>query len=351
MHRLIKLTGIYSAVPTPFNTNRGIDIDGFQQLIEWQKSATVNPYLSIPPSSKSSLSYTPKYIPTEKYTPTDKTQPAINGFVVYGTTGESPTLSLYEKERLTKAAREVCTDRTLIIGVGSNCTQSSIEHAQLMREWGADAALVVTPYYNKPSAEGLFHHFDQIATAIADWPWILYVVPGRTQVGVPIDVIQRLLDRHQNLVAIKDASADLVYGAELISACRHRATVLSGDDPTCFSLWTLGAHGSISVASNLFPETIGQMHHDVEQHNYIHAREYFHSLLPIFKALFIESNPVPLKSILADSSSHSVLGCPIGLSSYVRPPLYELQDQHLQRVLNCTQSVSQKLSLLSNHTR
>jgi 4-hydroxy-tetrahydrodipicolinate synthase len=221
----------------------------------------------------------------------------VQGLVPCGTTGESATLSKDEKaeifRRVVKAVRGRCK---VIAGVGTNDTAGSIELARAAAEAGADAGLVITPYYNKPTAEGMYQHFRTIAEAVPSLPSVLYNVPSRTSVSLDVDTISRLADV-PGIVAIKEATANLVFDAEIISRCGERLAVLSGDDATAFPLWCLGGRGVICVASNVVPERMVALWTAFEKGDMARARKLHLSLLPLLTGLFVETNPGPAKAL------------------------------------------------------
>ena len=303
-----KPEGIYSALPTPFDAMGKVDIDLLLELMQWQLTPTST-----------------RDFDTREMGSTSRA--GVSGFVLYGTTGEAPTLNLAEREEMTRAAVARFPHIDVIAGVGSNCTRSSIELVQNAQRWGATGGLVVTPYYNKPSQEGLYRHFSMIAESCPEWPLILYVVPGRAVVSIEVEVIDRLLNVFPHIRAIKDATADLSYGAELISCCEERAHVLSGDDPTALAAWSLGAQGSISVISNLIPAEFVALWRSHLAGDFQEARRVFLELHPMVRALFIESNPAPLKAALGLWSAEEII--PISpWTTGTRAPLVELGDEN-----------------------
>lgn len=222
----------------------------------------------------------------------------INGLVVGGTTGESPTITDDEKQRYTELALEAAAGKVpVIVGTGSNSTKHTVEATKHAKRWGATHALVVCPYYNKPTQEGLYHHSRTVAEQ-GGLPVMLYNVPSRTCVSFSVDTVARLADV-PGIVALKEATADMVYGAEVLAATAGRLDVLSGDDTTAFPLWALGGHGVVSVASNLVPEVMVDLWRLHAAGDQVGARKAHLALLPLFKALFFETNPGPLKRLMA----------------------------------------------------
>lgn len=214
-----------------------------------------------------------------------------------GTTGESPTLSHEEHVWVIKETVKIVNGRIKVVaGTGSNCTDEAIRLTTAAREAGADAALVVSPYYNKPMPAGLRNHYRQIAKV--GLPIILYDIPGRTAKGVPTDVILELA--HEGSIAgIKWASGDLAQLMEIIQKKPEGFTVLSGDDNLTFALLALGGNGVISVLGNITPRDINEMVSLALEGKFDQARVAHYALLPLMKTMFIETNPIPVKTALA----------------------------------------------------
>lgn len=216
----------------------------------------------------------------------------INALVPVGTTGESPTLSFKEHERVIEivvaaAHKEV----PVIAGTGSNSTDEAIQLTRFAKKAGASAALLVTPYYNKPTQEGLFRHYQAIAKAV-DLPLVLYNVPGRTGVALSPETVARL-SKISSIMAIKEATGSMDQTSRILSLCD--LTVLSGDDSLTLPLLAIGAKGVISVASNLIPEPVVEMVKAFFLGDLSRARALHNKMFPLFRALFIETNPIPIK--------------------------------------------------------
>ncbi len=217
-----------------------------------------------------------------------------DAIVVTGTTGESATLDEKEHCALIKEVVDLAAGRCPIIaGTGANCTREAISLTRCAKGAGADAALLVTPYYNKPTQEGLYLHYKAVAEAV-DIPQILYNVPGRTACDMSNDTVVRL-SAIDNIVGIKDATGDMTRGAELINATPDDFEVYSGDDGTTLELIALGGRGCISVTANIAPKEMHEMcsaalSGDMDQANSINA-----GLLPLHHSLFVEANPIPVK--------------------------------------------------------
>jgi 4-hydroxy-tetrahydrodipicolinate synthase len=254
--------GTFTALVTPFK-NDEVDIEALERLIETQITG------------------------------------GISGIVPVGTTGESPTLSCGERhhviELTVNAARGRCQ---VIAGTGSNSTRDAIAHTKQAEEIGADSALLVAPYYNKPSQEGLFRHFAAIAEATS-LTLVLYNIPGRCAVDIAADTVIRLAENYANIVSIKEASGSVDRVSELVHRAPVGFTVLSGDDSLTLPFLSVGAEGVVSVASNLFPAKIAQLVRLFLDGNAPEARLIHQKFFALFKDLFIEPNPVPVKTALA----------------------------------------------------
>jgi 4-hydroxy-tetrahydrodipicolinate synthase len=237
----------------------------------------------------------------------------INGLVPMGTTGESPTLSHEEHLDVIRFVISETRGRVPVIaGTGSNSTQEAIELTRLSHEAGADAMLLVAPYYNKPSQEGMFRHFSAIAEA-TDRPIILYSIPGRCGVEIGVPLIERLRARHAHVAWIKEAGGSVDRVDQIKQALGDAVAVLSGDDSLTLPFMAVGAEGVISVASNLYVREISRMVTLALGNDFAAAAKLHRRLYPAFKTLFIEPNPVPIKVAL--------LRAGIIRSAEVRPPL------------------------------
>jgi 4-hydroxy-tetrahydrodipicolinate synthase len=223
----------------------------------------------------------------------------IDGIVPVGTTGESPTLTAEEHMDVIRATIEFARGRVPVIaGTGSNSTAEAIEYTRLSDEAGADAVLVVAPYYNKPSQEGLFRHYSAIAES-TDLPIILYSVPSRCGVEIGIGVMERLRSKFEHVRWIKEAGGSVDRVDQMKRAMGDAITVLSGDDALTLAFMASGAEGVISVASNLVPREVTRMVRLALENDFAGASKIHGKLYPLFKALFIEPSPVPLKTALA----------------------------------------------------
>jgi 4-hydroxy-tetrahydrodipicolinate synthase len=221
-----------------------------------------------------------------------------NAIVPCGTTGESATLTYEEHYRVIELTVQVVDKRVPVIaGTGANATEETIMMTREAKKVGADGALLVVPYYNKPTQEGLYRHYRTVAEAV-DLPIVLYNVPGRTALNMTPQTVARLAEI-DNIVAIKEASGNLAQVSELIRLCGDRITVLSGDDFTTFPLMTLGGKGTISVAANIAPRDVADMCRHLLEGRYDEARELHFRLEPLNKGMFLETNPIPVKTALA----------------------------------------------------
>lgn len=222
----------------------------------------------------------------------------MDAVVPVGTTGESATLNMDEHKRCIEIAVDTCKDTNVkvIAGAGANATSEAIELAVHAQSVGADAILSVTPYYNKPTQEGLYQHYKAVAAAI-DIPVMLYNVPGRTAVDLTADTTIRLFDDISNIYATKEATGSLERTIELTSQ-RKELAVISGDDAIDFPMLAQGGAGFISVTANLVPNLKSQIVRAIEAGDFAKAKEINDSLYPLNKSLFVEANPIPIKAAM-----------------------------------------------------
>lgn len=261
----------------------------------------------------------------------------VDGLVPAGTTGEAATLSFDEHKRVIQIAVEQAAGRVPVIaGTGSNNTQESIELTQSAKILGADAALLISPYYNKPSQEGIYLHYEAVAQAV-HLPQILYNVPGRTNSHIATETIERL-SRIPNIVGIKDATADMEYQTANLLACDNRIEYFSGDDASVLPFMALGGHGVISVVSNIAPRTMKQLTAAMQQGDLQTANRAHRSLHHLSKAMFVEANPIPVKAAC------SMLGW---MENQLRLPLTALQNEDsLRQAMQQFQSDEESFSHL-----
>jgi 4-hydroxy-tetrahydrodipicolinate synthase len=256
--------GVYTALVTPFNADAtSIDWEAYERLIDSQ------------------------------------IQGGVTGLVPVGTTGESPTLTEAEQRELTRRTVKLATGRArVVVGTGSNDTKKTIFASRAALEAGADSVMLLMPYYNRPSQEGLFRHVAAVAREITA-PIVLYNIPARTGVDLAIETLLRILDACPNVVALKDASGNVHYCQDLLRIAGDRVTVLSGDDPLVLPLISVGAVGVISVTSNLYPRQMTELVEDALAGRYAEARAKNARILPVHRALFSEPSPQPIKAALA----------------------------------------------------
>lgn len=221
----------------------------------------------------------------------------IHFLVPLGTTGETPCLSDEERIRLLEITVEKCGGRPVVVGGGTNSLVQTVRSIRLLEPYGADAFLIVVPYYNKPTQEGLYEYFKAVADA-AGKPVVMYNVPSRTGVNMTAETALRLAEI-ENIVAVKEASGNYAQISEIIRNAPEGFSVLSGNDDETLSLMATGAAGVISVASNIAPGMMVEMVEAMQDNDLPKARALHHRLSPLFRNCFVESNPVPVKAGLA----------------------------------------------------
>ena len=253
------LSGAHTALVTPFQPDGQVDDARLRELVEGQIAA------------------------------------GIDGIVPVGTTGESPTLSVDEHSKVIDAVIEAAGGRvTVIAGTGANSTQEALELTRRAKQAGADASLQVTPYYNKPSQEGLYRHFSEVADV--GLPVVLYNVPGRTGREIAVDTITRLAE-HPNIVAVKEAGGSVDRVSATVHACD--ITVVSGDDALALPMLAVGGSGVISVASNIIPAEVAGMVHSALDGDWATACALHRRYWRVFTDLFLDTNPIPVKAAMA----------------------------------------------------
>jgi 4-hydroxy-tetrahydrodipicolinate synthase len=288
MNRPRTFTGTYTAIVTPFHDG-AVAFDELKKLVNFQIKG------------------------------------GISGLVPVGTTGESPTVSHEEHLDVIRCTIETARGRVPVIaGTGSNSTREAIDMTKAADEAGADGFLLVAPYYNRPTQEGLFRHFAEIA-GITDKPIILYSIPGRCGIEISVKVIERLRAKFPHVAHIKEAGGSVDRVDQIVSALGNDMTVLSGDDSLTLPFMAVGAKGVISVASNLLPREVSKLVSLALAGDYAKARALHRRLYPVFKTIFIESNPAPIKLAMAEAG---IIGSP-----EVRPPLCELTDASHETLL------------------
>ncbi len=247
-----------------------------------------------------------------------------DAILVAGTTGETPTLSHEEEDELFAFVKKVVNGRVkIIMGAGSNSTETAVKSSINAQKAGADAILTVVPYYNKPSQKGMYEHFAAIAKAV-DLPIILYNIPGRTGVNMQPATIAKLAKEFKNIAAVKQSNSDLDLISDIKSLCPDDFAVYSGDDSLTLPIMSLGAHGVISVASHVVGTDMQKMIKAFKSGNIKDALSMHLKLYPLFRKLFMAPNPVPVKAALAE----------IGIiKEYVRKPLVVLDVDEKQELL------------------
>jgi 4-hydroxy-tetrahydrodipicolinate synthase len=285
-------SGTFTALITPFK-NGEVDVEALEGLVEFQ------------------------------------IEHGVGGLVPCGTTGETPALSEEEDRVVVETVVRVAAGRVPVVaGTGSNSTDMAIKYTKMAQEVGADGSLQVAPYYNKPTQEGLFRHFATIAES-TDLPLILYNIPGRTSVTISAETMARLAEI-PNVVGVKDSTLSMNMISDIKSGCGEEFDILSGDDPMTLPLIALGGVGVISVASNVAPGAVSDMVGALLGGDWERGRELHYELLPLFRALFVETNPIPVKT------AASLLGL---CSDEMRLPMIPLSGENLrtlQRVMEET---------------
>jgi len=264
---MTNFSGAFTALVTPMTESGEIDYEGFRRLIQFQITE------------------------------------GIDGIVPLGTTGENPTLDEREEDKLIEiAVKEAKSKIPVIVGTGSNDTKHMLEYTERAKTMGADAALVVTPYYNKPNDDGLIRHFE--AAANVGIPIIVYNIASRTGRNIPVSIMKEIA-KFDNIAGVKESSGDMIQMGDIIreiaiprKASGKKFWVLSGDDPFTLPLISMGGDGVISVISNLLPAKVKAMTKAALEGRYEDARKIHYELIPFTKAAFIETNPVPIKQAL-----------------------------------------------------
>jgi 4-hydroxy-tetrahydrodipicolinate synthase len=259
----LPFTGTYTAIVTPLKRGGKLDEPALQRLVRAQVKG------------------------------------GVDGIVPVGTTGESPTLDYEEHVAVIKRSIEFADGKIKVLaGTGGNSTSEAIYLTKMAKKAGADGSLQVAPYYNKPTQEGLFQHFKAIAAA-TDLPLVLYSIPGRCGIEIAIDTVKRLADTCPTIVGIKEAGGNADRVSQLRAALGERFTILSGDDSLTLPFMSVGAHGVVSVASNVIPREVAHMVKAFATGKSDVALKLHTKFYPMFKDLFIETNPVPVKAALA----------------------------------------------------
>ncbi|RLC52036.1 MAG: 4-hydroxy-tetrahydrodipicolinate synthase [Candidatus Cloacimonadota bacterium] len=278
------LKGSYVALVTPFKNNE-IDYNALEKLIDFH------------------------------------IENGTDGILLCGTTGESPALAGDEKERLVRfAVKKIDGRLPVMLGTGSNNVTHTISATARAKEWGADSALVITPYYNKPTQNGLYLHFKAVAEN-TDIPIVIYNVPGRTGVNITAETTIKLAEEFKNIVAIKEASGDLVQLSKIVRDAPAGFAVLSGEDALNYPILCCGGSGVISVTANIVPGMVHDLVEFTEKSKFTKARELHLKLLKLNNMMFIETNPIPVKESL------HLMGL---IERELRLPMCKLQDENLE---------------------
>ncbi|MCT6824383.1 4-hydroxy-tetrahydrodipicolinate synthase [Bartonella apis] len=276
------LKGALTALITPFDKNGNVSEKTLCDLVEWQ------------------------------------VKQGINGLVPVGTTGESPTLSYQEHKRVIElCVRQVAKRVPVIAGAGSNSTKEAVELAEFAEKAGADAVLVVTPYYNKPNQRGMYEHFSTVAKAISI-PLIIYNIPGRSVVDMTADTMAKLHHDFENIIGVKDATGKIERASEQRRKCGKDFVQLSGDDSTALGFNAQGGVGCISVTSNIAPKQCAELFQACRENNFAKALELNDRLMPLNRALFLEPSPAGVKY------AAEKLGI---CTSVVRSPIVPIEDE------------------------
>lgn len=278
-------SGSFVAVVTPFKNNR-VDVEKLKELVEFHiKKGT-------------------------------------SGIVPCGTTGESPTLSHEEHRLVIETVVKAVNGRIKVIaGTGSNNTNEAIELTRFAKEVGADGCLVITPYYNKPTQNGLYLHFKKIAETV-DIPIIMYNVPGRTGTNM-ISSTAAKLSKIKNIIGLKEASGNITQISQIVRECVEEFDVLSGDDAMTFPILAVGGKGVISVAANIVPAAVAELVEAFNKGDINKSRKMHLKMLPLFEAMFYETNPIPVKT------SMNLMGM---ISDDIRLPLCKMSEENLKKL-------------------
>ena len=290
----MKFRGVGTALVTPFKDSGALDEGALARFVEWQ------------------------------------IREGINFLVPCGTTGENPTLTADEHRRVVEIVIEAARGRLHIIaGTGSNATSEAIDLTRHAKKAGATGALVVNPYYNKPTQEGLYRHFRAVADAV-DLPIVLYNIAGRTAVNVETDTLARLVKDCPNIVGVKEASGSLDQMTQVVLACGPDFSVLSGDDNLTLPLMSVGGRGVISVVANIVPRETAEMTHAALAGDWKLARDLHLKLFPLSRAMFLETNPIPVKEAMGMmgmlAPEFRLPMCPMGAAN--RERLKTILTQH-----------------------
>ena len=291
----MSFSGSYVALVTPWNKDLSdIDFGALKELVEWQIAS------------------------------------GTDGIVPAGTTGESSTLSHKEQERLiTETVKAVAGRCKVVAGAGSNRTDESLSLARHAKDAGADGILVITPYYNRPTPEGLYRHFGTVAEN-CDLPMMMYNVPTRTGTNMLPDTVVKIAKAFPSIVAIKEASGSVDQTSQIIAALGNKFEVVSGDDSLTLPLVSVGGKGVVSVVANLAPAEVKKMTIAALAGDFATARDWHYKLMPLMKACFVETNPAPTKAGL------EMMG---KISSRMRLPMVDPKPESKQIIMDALRKV------------
>lgn len=290
--------GVNTALITPFRNNK-VDYTALEEIVEMQ------------------------------------IQGGVDGIVPMGTTGESPTVSFEEHKELIRRVVELVNGRVNVIaGTGANSTEEAICLSRSAEDSGVDGLLLVNPYYNKPTQKGMIEHFARIAESVKV-PVVLYNIPGRTGVNFLPESVAELINRVDNIAAMKEATGDLAQMMNLYELCGDRLTLLSGDDNLFLPVLGIGGKGIISVLSNILPADVKKVYTLFNEGKIKECRELFYRLLPLCRAMFLETNPIPIKAAM-EMAGHS--------TGEIRLPMTPLTDANREKLKSIFNSYGVKLS-------
>jgi len=295
-------TGSIVALVTPFTNNDEVDYDGLHELIEM-------------------------HIEND-----------TNGVVILGSTGESCTLNLNEKHDIISSVCDYANKRIdIIVGIGGNNTNEVIDLGKYCKNVGVDGILVTVPNYNKPTQEGIYQHFSKISTSIS-LPIMLYNIPSRCGINMNPEIVTKLYNNHENIVAIKEASGCMTQMSEILLSCK--ISLFVGDDSLILPAISLGAKGVVSVVANIIPKHISLLVKMCLTNN-INAKQLFYLLYPLMKVVFVESNPIPIKQLMYNNNLIS--------NRDLRLPLLSMTDNNtIEQLNNCYNQTLSNINNMSN---
>ncbi|MBN9159835.1 MAG: 4-hydroxy-tetrahydrodipicolinate synthase [Myxococcales bacterium 68-20] len=284
----LRFEGTFTALVTPFKDDLSIDWDAFDKLVEGQLAG------------------------------------GVQGIVPCGTTGESPALDHEEQLELVRRCVKLAKGKCIVLaGTGTNATRSTINASQAAARAGADAVMVVVPYYNKPTQEGLRQHYVDVAASV-DVPVVVYNIPGRTGIDLTTDTLARICEASPNVVAVKEATGNVLRAQEIVRTIGSRISVLSGDDTLTLPMISIGARGVISVTSNLYPAEVSKTTRLALDGKWDDARREHLALCNVHETMFVEANPSPVKAALAHHGR---------MKDVVRGPLARISEPARAKVI------------------